>query len=77
MDVKIKELRKSRGMTQEELASRAGITPVSLSLIENNKHLPTMDVACRLAKALHPHLDDLFKFEEKEDDKSTVIKQEG
>lgn len=38
---KIKELRKSKGLTQEQLAEYAHIDNKHLSKIENGLHLPT------------------------------------
>jgi len=49
------ELRRARteaGISQEELASRAGIHRTYVSLLERNKKSPTLDILFRLSEAL-------------------------
>ncbi|MBC3514905.1 helix-turn-helix domain-containing protein [Neobittarella massiliensis] len=48
----IKSLRKTRDLTQEDLAYRAKIEPRRISLIESGKANPTLDTMYRLATAL-------------------------
>jgi len=43
-------------LTQEELAEVAGVHPVYISLIENGRRTPTLDVAARIAAALSTSL---------------------
>lgn len=49
---RIKELRKSKGVTQKELAERAMINVTQLSLIENDKHSPAIETLLRIAEGL-------------------------
>jgi transcriptional regulator with XRE-family HTH domain len=49
---KIRQLRKSKGLTQELLAEQIGIDNKHLSRIEKNKHMPTYHVLKKLAKVL-------------------------
>ncbi|MDH5669764.1 MAG: helix-turn-helix domain-containing protein, partial [Nitrospira sp.] len=56
----LKSLRTRRGLTQSELASRAGITRQAVSSIESNLYLPTTGVALQLASALNCRVEDLF-----------------
>ncbi len=44
--------RKSAGLTQQELAKRAGIRQETLSRIESGKHLPTMKTLKKIDRAL-------------------------
>lgn len=53
---RIKQLRKERNITQEELADSASINRSYLSVIENGHSSPTMDVVERLAVALGVNL---------------------
>lgn len=49
------ELRKARrraGLTQEQLAAKAGLSREYVSILEGNKKSPTIDVLLRLTKAL-------------------------
>lgn len=51
--------REQAGLTQGELAEKAGINRVSLNRIENDKAIPALDVAFRLADAVGVTLTDL------------------
>ena len=48
---RIRELRVERGLTQEELCERAGISVDAVSRIEGGSRVPTLDTIERLAKA--------------------------
>ena len=48
----LKRLRRSRDLTQEELADRAGCAPVTLHKIETEDRRPSKEIAQRLAEAL-------------------------
>ena len=52
--------RSYRGMTQQELASIAGINPVYLSQIETGKRSGSTKTLAALAKALNVTVDDLI-----------------
>ncbi|MDF0645776.1 MAG: substrate-binding domain-containing protein [Nitrospira sp.] len=56
----LKKLRTARGLSQGELASRAGVTRQAVSSIESNLYLPTTAVALRLAAVLSCRVEDLF-----------------
>lgn len=60
----IKEIRKSRKLSQEDLAKKCGVTRQTINAIENDKYDPTLALAFKLAKNLNLKLDDLFIFEE-------------
>lgn len=48
----LREVRREAGLSQEELADRAGIHPTYVSQIERGLKSPTMRMLARLAKAL-------------------------
>lgn len=50
--VEVRSLRARRGMSQHELAKRAGISRVSVSEIENGKRDPGSSTVAKLADAL-------------------------
>lgn len=56
----LKNLRHARGLSQGEVASKAGITRQAVSSIESNLYLPTTAVALRLAHVLSCRVEDLF-----------------
>ena len=59
---KIKELRKQRGITQEQLANSIGISFQAVSKWENNLALPDISLAPILASYFGVSMDDLFDF---------------
>jgi transcriptional regulator with XRE-family HTH domain len=50
--MRLKRLREARGMTQQELADKAGISREHLARLEGARHDPTLGLLERLAKAL-------------------------
>lgn len=63
MDNNLKQLRGH--LTQQQVASQVGITQEHYSYMENNKRLPSLVVAIRLADYFRVALDDLFVRERK------------
>lgn len=68
MDVKelignrIKELRKKKGLSQEQLSEKAEITPNYLSRVERGTENPTLNMLIRLANALEVEMWEMFDF---------------
>lgn len=54
-----KEARRQQGLTQVEVAEKAGIYPNTYSLIEQGRQKPTFATVKKLAKALGVSLDDI------------------
>lgn len=63
----LKDVRVAGGLSQGELASKAGITRQAVSSIEANLYLPTTAVALRLASVLSCRVEDLFSLAESQD----------
>ena len=61
LDVLLRAARAHVGISQAELAHRAGVTRQAVSAIESGKAAPTMAVALRLARVLGRRVDDLFR----------------
>ena len=61
MENRIRALRKERGISQEELAKRCGVTRQTVNAIENNKYDPTLVLAFHLAQELGTTVDQLFR----------------
>lgn len=57
----LRDLRKSRGLSQEKLAERAGIHATHVGLIERGERNPSLDVAASLAEALGMKLSELLR----------------
>lgn len=60
--VRIKSLRRSKGMSQEYLAEKMGISSKYLSSIERGKENPTLDTFIKLAEVLEIELSEIFNF---------------
>ena len=60
MENQIRVLRKEKGISQEDLARRCGVSRQTINAIENNKYDPTLSLAFRLARELGVMVDGLF-----------------
>lgn len=61
---KIAELRKKKGMTQEQLAAALGVSAPAVSKWETDSSYPDIALLCPLARALGTDVDALLAFEE-------------
>ena len=60
----VKELRKSKGLRQEDLAAAAGGSRQTIIAIETDKYSPTLALAMKLARHLGSTVEELFILEE-------------
>ena len=60
MENQIRLLRQERGLSQEALARRCGVSRQTINAIENNKYDPTLSLAFSLAAELGTTVDALF-----------------
>lgn len=61
MKNKIREIRKSKGLTQEALAKKCKVTRQTINAIENDRYDPTLKLAFQIATILDTTVDDIFK----------------
>lgn len=66
MKNRLEEIRKSRGIKQEELASALEVSRQTISSLENGRYNPSILLAFRLARYFHMHVEDIFIYEEDE-----------
>lgn len=59
MKRKLKDLRKSKGLTQEELAEKVGCTRVAIVYYETGYHIPRLDIAIKIAKILGANVEEI------------------
>ncbi|MDD3263827.1 MAG: helix-turn-helix transcriptional regulator, partial [Candidatus Nanoarchaeia archaeon] len=65
MKNKIKELRKEKDMTQEELASLVEVTRQTIISLEAGRYNPSLELAYRIKEVLSSeNIEDVFFFEE-------------
>jgi putative transcriptional regulator len=55
------ELRKSAGLTQQELSESAEVSRKSINAIENGIYVPSTVLSLKIAKTLNCSVEDLFK----------------
>ena len=61
MPYKVKEVRKEKGFTQEELSEKSGVSRATISLLENDPEAVTLsDTLIKLADALKVRVQDIF-----------------
>lgn len=58
---RIQEIRKRQGLSQEDVAGRADISPNYLSRIERGRENPTLDMILKLSDALGAQPRELFE----------------
>jgi transcriptional regulator with XRE-family HTH domain len=56
----VRRIRKARGLTQDQLSEKSGVDPASLSLIENGRRTPGIEVLQKLADGLGVEVADFF-----------------
>ena len=57
----LQELRKSAGLTQQELSESAEVSRKSINAIENGIYIPSTVLALKIAKILKCKVEDIFK----------------
>ena len=57
----LEEIRKSAGLTQQELSEAAEVSRKSINAIENGIYIPSTVLALKIAKTLKCNVEDLFK----------------
>lgn len=66
MKNRLEEIRKSRGIKQEELAAALEVSRQTISSLENGRYNPSILLAFRLARYFHMRVEDIFIYEEEE-----------
>lgn len=57
---RLKAVRLAAGLTQAELAERAGVSRKTINTVENGVFIPSTILALTLARALDTRVEDLF-----------------
>ena len=68
MKTRIKELRKERKLSQEELAAAVGTTRQTITSIEVGKYTASLPLAYRIARYFGLHIEDVFDFSEMDEE---------
>ena len=67
MKTKIRELRKERGLSQEELADAVGTTRQTITSIEVGKYTASLPLAYKIARFFGLTIEEVFDFSDLED----------
>ena len=64
MKNRIEEIRKERGILQEELAKAMGVSRQTISSLENGRYNPSIQLAFRIARFFNMTIEEVFVVEE-------------
>ncbi len=64
MKNRIEEIRKERGITQDEFAKSMQVSRQTISSLENGRYNPSILLAYKIAKYFEMTIEDVFIFEE-------------
>lgn len=66
MKNRIEQIRKERGILQEEFAKTLGVSRQTISSLENGRYNPSILLAHKIAKYFGMTIEEVFVFEEEE-----------
>lgn len=64
MKNRLEEIRKDKGLRQEELADVLGVSRQTIGSLENGRYNPSILLAFRVAKYFNMLIEDIFIYEE-------------
>ncbi len=62
---RVRDLRRFRGMTQQELGDAVGVSRVTIHNVERGEFQPSLDLTFRLAGYFNKPIEDIFKVAKK------------
>jgi putative transcriptional regulator len=62
---RLEEIRKSKGMTQEELAAHLQVSRQTINSLENGRYNPSILLAFKIARLFEAAIEDIFIYEER------------
>ena len=66
MKNRIEEIRKERGIRQDEFGKLMGVSRQTISSLENGRYNPSITLAYKIAKYFDMRIEDVFIFEEED-----------
>lgn len=70
MNNRLEEIRKRRGIKQEELADQLEVSRQTISSLENGRYNPSILLAFKIARFFNMSIEDIFIYEEEPDNES-------
>ena len=68
MKNRLEEIRKQRGIKQEELAEAMGVSRQTISSLENGRYNPSVILAIKLARYFQTKVEDIFIYEKEQNE---------
>ncbi len=66
MKNRIEEIRSEKGIRQDELAKKMGVSRQTISSLENGRYNPSIMLAYKIARFFEMTIEEVFIFEEEE-----------
>ena len=66
MKNRVRELREAKGLTQEQLAKKMGVSRQTIISIETGRYNPSLILAHRIAREFGKYIEDIFDFSDPE-----------
>ena len=66
MKNRIEEIRKEKGIRQDELAKHMGVSRQTISSLENGRYNPSILLAYKIARYFDMTIEDVFLFDEED-----------
>jgi putative transcriptional regulator len=63
---RVRELREAKGLTQEQLAKKMGVSRQTIISIESGRYNPSLILAHRIAREFGKYIEDIFDFSDPE-----------
>jgi putative transcriptional regulator len=57
----LQQIRKARGLTQQQLSESADVSRKSINAVENGVYIPSTVLALKIAKTLNCSVEDIFE----------------
>ena len=68
METNIRQFRQEKGLTQQELAEKIGVTRQTINALENSRYNPSLLLAYKITKILDKEfIEDVFIMDENEE----------
>ena len=67
MKNRLEEIRKSRGVTQEQLAAALRVSRQTIGSLENGRYNPSIILAFKIARYFNLSIEDIFIYEEEQE----------
>ena len=69
MRYRLEEIRKEKGITQEELANALEVSRQTIGSLENGRYNPSIKLAFKIARFFNISIEEVFIYEENKDEK--------